>query len=61
VCRKFEGAAYPSCQVPDLPNVGILEDPPFTYMGLDFARPWMFKVKKNCQHRKPMFAYFFFF
>jgi len=46
VCCKFEGAAYPSSQVPDLPDVRILEDPPFTHTGLDFAGPLMFKG--NC-------------
>jgi len=46
VCRKFESAAYPCCQVPDLPDVCVSEDPPFTHTGLDFAGSLMFTV--NC-------------
>jgi len=49
VCRKFEGAAYHRSQVPDLPDVRVSEDPPFTHTGLDFAGPLMFKL--NCSNR----------
>ena len=43
VCRKFEGSAYPRCQVPDLPVIQASEDPPVTHTGLDFAGPFVFK------------------
>ena len=39
ICRKFSGSPYPSVNSPDLPAIRVLEDPPFTHTGLDFAGP----------------------
>ena len=33
------GVSYSSVSPPDLPNERTLEDPPFSYTGIDFAGP----------------------
>ena len=45
-CRKFEGAFYPAIQSPDLPEIRVSDDPPFTHMGLDFAGPLLFHLRE---------------
>ena len=37
VCRKFEGRPYTAPPPPPLPKFRVTEEPPFTYMGVDFA------------------------
>ena len=44
-CRKFEGAFYPAISSPDLPEIRVSDDPPFTHTGLDFAGPLLFRSK----------------
>jgi hypothetical protein len=38
-CRRFEGKPYNPADPPPLPKSRIVEDPPFTCMGIDFAGP----------------------
>lgn len=40
LCQRMEGSPYYSTQTPtDLPVCHVLDDPPFTHVGLDFAGP----------------------
>lgn len=38
ICRRYEGTQYRSQPSSDLPSKRVSEDPPFTHVGLDFAR-----------------------
>lgn len=38
-CKRYEGQAYDTSEVPDLPSYRVSEDPPFSNTGLDFAGP----------------------
>jgi hypothetical protein len=38
-CRRFEGKPYNPADPPPLPKSRIVEDPPFTCTGIDFAGP----------------------
>lgn len=38
ICRRYEGTQYRSQPSSDLPSERVSEDPPFTHVGLDFAR-----------------------
>ena len=39
VCRRLEGRPYGAPPPPPLPEFRVKEDPPFTYVGIDFAGP----------------------
>ena len=39
ICKKLEGLSYPASYSPDLPNIRVSDDPPFTHVGVDFAGP----------------------
>ena len=43
ICRRYEGAFYPAIPSPDLPEIRVSDDPPFTHTGLDFAGPLFFQ------------------
>ena len=45
ICQKYEGQPYNLPHPPDLPQVRVSEDPPFTHTGLDFAGPLYVKDK----------------
>ena len=38
-CARYEHAAFKMYPTPDLPEIRVAEDPPFTHTGLDFAGP----------------------
>ena len=39
ICSRCEGAAYTDTPPPPLPTFRVKEEPPFTYVGVDFAGP----------------------
>ena len=39
ICKKLEGLSYPASYSPDLPDIRVSDDPPFTHVGVDFAGP----------------------
>jgi len=39
VCLKFEGKAYSTPRLPDLPEERVSDEPPFLHTGVDFAGP----------------------
>lgn len=39
ICKKLEGLLYPASYSPDLPNIRVSDDLPFTHVGVDFAGP----------------------
>ena len=39
ICKRYEGAAYTGPPLPPLPTFRVKEEPPFTYVGVDFAGP----------------------
>lgn len=43
VCRKAEGRHYGAPDPPPLPVFRVSEEPPFTYIGVDFAGPLFIK------------------
>jgi len=47
VCRKYSGPPYSSVTSPELPEIRVSEDPPFTHTGIDFAGPLYVKSKVN--------------
>ena len=47
VCRKLEGRPYQAPPPPPLPEFRVKEEPPFTYVGLDFAGP-LYVKNPNC-------------
>ena len=54
VCSRFEGLPYSSVNSPDLPELRVSEDPPFTHTGIDFAGPlYTFETSTgNCDSNK---------
>ena len=44
ICRRLEGHSYGTVPSPDLPAERVSEDPPFSHVGVDFARPLYIKV-----------------
>ena len=47
VCRKLEGGPYRAPPAPPLPKFRVKEEPPFTYVGLDFTGP-LYVKNSNC-------------
>ena len=47
ICQRYEGAFYPSIPSPDLPEICVSDDPPFTHTGLDFAGPLSFQSNSS--------------
>ena len=47
ICRKHEGTPYGPLPPADLPSNRVSEDPPFTYIGLDFAGPLYIETKNT--------------
>ena len=43
ICRRLEGQAYASPQMPPLPTFRVTEEAPFSYTGIDFAGPLFVK------------------
>lgn len=39
ICRRYEGSPYAAVRPPDLPDIRVSEDPPFSHTGIDFAGP----------------------
>ena len=39
LCCRLEGQAYATPQMPPLPVFRVSEEPPFSYVGVDFAGP----------------------
>ena len=39
ICKKLEGLSYPASYSPDLPNIRVSDDRPFTHARVDFAGP----------------------
>ena len=39
ICARYEHAAFKTHPTPDLPEIRVAEDPPFTHTGLDFVGP----------------------
>ena len=52
ICRKAEGVPYAATAPPDLPASRVSEEPPFAYVGLDFAGPLYFQNTGN-QEKSP--------
>ena len=50
LCLKFEGRAYPTSGLPDLPEERVSDGPPFLHTGIDFAGPLY--INLNSQHQK---------
>ena len=48
ICCRYEGFSYKSNPTVDFPSERVLEDPPFTHVGLDFAGP-LFVTDGNSQ------------
>lgn len=42
-CKRFEGKPYLGPSPPPLPKFRLMEDPPFSYTGMDFAGPLYIK------------------
>ena len=47
ICRKFSGPPYSTAASPNLPEIRVSEDPPFTHTGVDFAGPLYIKCRSN--------------
>ena len=47
LCHRYEGKAYTAPAPPPLPKFRVREEPPFTYTGVDFARPLFVKSGSN--------------
>ena len=54
VCSRFEGLPYSSVKSPDLPDLRVSEDAPFTNTGIDFAGPlYTFETSSaDCESNK---------
>ena len=51
-CRRFEGLPFRAPPPPPLPTFRVKESPPFTYTGVDFARPLFVKGKQSSESSK---------
>ena len=55
VCRKTEGQHYSAPDPPPLPAFRVSENPPFTYIGVDFAGPLY--IKGGLRTRRAKFGF----
>ena len=51
VCRKLEGRPYKAPPPPPLPEFRVKEEPPFTYIGIDYAGPLYVKSFNSPQQK----------
>ena len=51
VCRKLEGRPYKAPPPPPLPEFRVKEEPPFTYIGIDYAGPLYVKSLNSPQQK----------
>jgi hypothetical protein len=46
LCRRLEGLSYAAPQIPPLPTFRVMEEPPFSFTGVNFAGPLFVKSSK---------------
>ena len=51
LCRKLEGSSFKPLRPPPLPMFRVKEDPAFTYIDVDFARPLYVRGYKDAPQK----------
>jgi len=51
VCRRLQGRPYVAPPPPPLPEFRVMEEPPFTYVGIDFVGPLYVKSLNSPQQK----------
>ena len=51
ICRRLEGRPYVAPPPPSLPEFRVKEEPPFTYVGIDFVGPLYVKNLNSPQQK----------